>query len=234
MSSKLKQFPKLNDAIKHLKQNDPVLAALIDEAGPMTVEIDPEKSIFDALARSIFYQQIHGKAAAAIMGRVKALCGNAEQMFTAEQFLSQTEASLRACGLSNSKFRALQDLATKVVNNELPLRAQAEQMSDDEVIAALTVVRGIGPWTVQMMLLFTFGRTDVWPVTDYGIRNGYSKVFGKRKMVESKKLETLADHWSPYRSVASWYLWRATEFERFRPKKKPAAKKPRNVARKKR
>lgn len=219
------RFPQAIKAVRHLKESDPVLAAVIEEAGPLRIELDPEKSIYEALARSIFYQQVHAKAAEAILKRVQIACGSPDRMPTPEQFLRTPEAVVRAAGMSQSKFLSLTDLATRVSRGELPTRREAEKMSDEQIIEALTVVRGIGPWTVQMMLIFTFGRTDVWPVTDYGIRNGYSKVFGHKEMISSRELESKGDAWRPFRSVASWYLWRATEFERFK-EKKPALKKP--------
>lgn len=229
MAQKPMKFPQAIKAVRHLRAADPILAAVIDEVGPVRIEMDAERSIYEALARSIFFQQVHANAARAILARVQAACGSPGQMPTPEQFLRMPEAVLRQAGLSQSKFKAMADLATRVSRGELPTRSEAERMSDEEIIAQLTVVRGIGPWTVQMMLIFTFGRPDVWPVTDYGIRNGYSKVFGHETMIDPRQLETLADHWRPFRSVASWYLWRATELERFRaPKavtKKAAAKK---------
>jgi 3-methyladenine DNA glycosylase/8-oxoguanine DNA glycosylase len=232
MSTRTKQFPQAIKAVRHLKAQDPALAKVIEEAGPLRIEIDPEKSIYEALARSIFYQQVHAKAAEAILKRVQIACGSPNQMPTPEQFLRTPEAVVRAAGMSQSKFHSLSDLATRVSRGELPTRREAEEMTDEQLIEALTIVRGIGPWTVQMMLIFTFGRPDVWPVTDYGIRNGYSKVYGYKEMISSRELEEKGGHWRPYRSVASWYLWRATELERFQESvKRPVAKKPRKTLR---
>ena len=224
MSTRPQRFPHAIKAIRHLQKIDKILAKIIKEAGPVRIEIDPDQTIYESLARSIFYQQVHAKAAAAIMKRVQAACASPDRFPTPQVFLKVPEAEIRAAGMSHSKFKSLTDLATRVSRGELPTRAEAEKLSDQEIIDALTIVRGIGPWTVQMMLIFTFGRPDVFPVTDYGVRNGFSKVYGKKKMIEAKKLEPLGEHWRPYRTVASWYMWRATEFERFKEKKKPKKK----------
>lgn len=207
----LTRFPQAIRAVRHLKQVDPVLAKVIEQAGPVRITLETKRSVYESLARSIFYQQVHAKAAAAILGRVQSACGNPNRFPSPEKFLSMPEATLRAAGMSQSKFKSLTDLATHVSRGELPTRKQAEQMSDEEIIEALTVVRGIGPWTVHMMLIFSFGRTDVFPITDYGVRNGYTKLHGKRQMITPKQLEKKGEIWRPFRSIASWYLWRATE-----------------------
>jgi DNA-3-methyladenine glycosylase II len=171
--------PKL--AIKHLAQTDPRMAALIARSRPY----DPKPSVllrpFDALAESIAYQQLSGKAAATIWGRVRALYPK-RKWLDPQQVLATPDEQLRACGLSRSKTAAVKDLAAKTLAGVVPSGAKLAKMDDEEIIERLTTVRGIGRWTVEMLLLFELGRPDVWPVTDLGVQKGYAKTFGKRKL----------------------------------------------------
>ena len=165
---------------------------------------------FDALAESIAYQQLNGKAAATIWKRVRALYPKRKWLDPAKVLATPDEA-LRAAGLSRSKTAALKDLAAKVVEGTVPSGRALLRMSDEEIIARLTLVRGIGRWTVQMLLLFDLGRPDVWPVDDYGVRKGFAKTFRKRKLPTPKQLMKHGEKWRPYRSVAAWYFWRALD-----------------------
>ena len=197
-------------AHRHLSASDPRLAALIARSRPY--EIKPAVSIrpFDALAESIAYQQLSGKAAATIFGRVRALYPK-RKWLDPEKLLATPDEKLRAAGLSRAKTAALKDLAAKTIDGTVPSGRALIRMSDDEIIACLTTVRGIGRWTVEMLLLFDLGRPDVWPVDDYGVRKGFAKIFGKRKLPTPKQLMKLGEKWRPYRSVAAWYFWRALD-----------------------
>ena len=197
-------------AHRHLGASDRRLAALI--ARSRRYEIKPAVLIrpFDALAESIAYQQLSGKAAATIFGRVRALYPK-RKWLDPERLLATPDEKLRAAGLSRAKTAALKDLAAKTIDGTVPSGRALIRMSDDEIIARLTTVRGIGRWTVEMLLLFDLGRPDVWPVDDYGVRKGFAKIFGKRKLPTPKQLIKLGEKWRPYRSVAAWYFWRALD-----------------------
>jgi DNA-3-methyladenine glycosylase II len=174
--------------------------------------ITPAVSIrpFDALAESIAYQQLSGKAAAKIFSRVRALYPK-RKWLDPEQLLATPDETLRAAGLSRAKTAALKDLAAKTMNGTVPSGRALIRMTDDEIIERLTAVRGIGRWTVEMLLLFDLGRPDVWPVDDYGVRKGFAKTFGRRKLPTPKQLVKFGEKWRPYRSVAAWYFWRALD-----------------------
>ena len=193
-----------------LSASDPRLAALI--ARSRRYKIAPAVSIrpFDALAESIAYQQLSGKAAATIFGRVRALYPK-EKWLDPEKLLATPDERLRAAGLSRAKTAALKDLAAKTIDGTVPSGRALIRMSDDGIVARLTTVRGIGRWTVEMLLLFDLGRPDVWPVDDYGVRKGFAKTFGKRKLPTTKQLMKLGEKWRPYRSFAAWYFWRALD-----------------------
>jgi DNA-3-methyladenine glycosylase II len=186
---------------------DPVLAGLVAEAGPMRIA-RRAMSPFEALVQAIVYQQLAGAAARAIHGRlIAALDGDV----TPEGLLGLSDETLRAVGLSGAKVRSLRDLATKALDGTLVLspRALARQ-SDDEVIARLSSVRGIGPWSAQMFLIFQLRRLDVWPVADLGVRHGYGLAW-KVPTPSARELEPLGEPYRPYRTVVAWYCWRAAE-----------------------
>jgi DNA-3-methyladenine glycosylase II len=165
---------------------------------------------FDALAESIAYQQLTGKAAATIFARVRALYPK-RKWLDPEQLLATPDETLRAAGLSRAKTAALKDLAAKTIDGTVPSGRALVRMTDDEIITRLTTVRGIGRWTVEMLLLFDLGRPDVWPVDDYGVRKGFAKTFRRRKLPTPKQLMKFGEKWRPYRSVAAWYFWRALD-----------------------
>ena len=200
----------MTPAEKHLAQSDPRFAALIARAKPFAPRASVLARPFDALAESIAYQQLSGKAAATIWGRVRALYPR-RKWLDPKQILTTPDETLRACGLSGSKTVAIKDLAAKTIDGTVPSAPALARMSDEEIIERLTAVRGIGRWTVEMLLLFDLGRPDVWPVTDYGVQKGYAKTFGKRKLPTPKQLLKIGEKWRPYRSVAAWYFWRALE-----------------------
>ena len=196
-----------------LRASDPRMAALI--ARSRRYEIAPAVSIrpFDALAESIAYQQLNGKAAASIWNRVRALYPKRKRL-DPTKVLATPDETLRAAGLSRAKIAAIKDLAAKTLDGTVPSSRALLRMSDDEIVARLTTVRGIGRWTVEMLLLFDLGRPDVWPVDDYGVRKGFAKTFGKRKLPTPKQLMKHGEKWRPYRSVAAWYFWRAVDESR--------------------
>lgn len=197
-------------AHRHLSATDKRLAELI--AASKRYKIKPGKVMrpFDALAESIVYQQLSGKAAATIWGRVRAIFGN-PKFLDPKKIIATSDDLLRAAGLSRNKTAALKDLAQKAIDGVVPTARALAKMSDDEIIERLTTVRGIGRWTVEMLLLFDLGRPDVWPIADLGVRKGFAKTFGKRKLPTPKQLMKLGEKWRPYRSVAAWYMWRALD-----------------------
>ncbi len=198
-------------AVRELSAADAKLRRLIERVGPCRLALKTTPSIFAALAESIVYQQLNGKAAATIFARVRALFPRARGALSAAQILSASETELRGAGLSNAKYLALRDLAKRAENGSLPTLAQSQALDDETIIERLTEVRGIGRWTVEMLLMFRLGRADVLPLDDYGVRKGYSIAFGTRELPTKAELEARAKRWKPYRSVASWYLWRATD-----------------------
>ncbi len=197
-------------ALAHLSASDPRFANLIGRARRFEPRTGVLTRPFDALAESIAYQQLSGKAAATIWGRVRGLYGK-RKWLDPKQVLATPDELLRAAGLSGSKTRAIKDLATKTLDGTVPTGAALAKMSEEEIVARLTQVRGIGRWTVEMLLLFNLGRLDVWPVNDLGVQKGYAKTFRKRKLPKPKELEKIGEKWRPYRSVAAWYFWRACD-----------------------
>jgi len=198
------------DAHQHIAATDPRIAALIARSPRYNIKPTPLIRPFDALAESIAYQQLSGKAAATIFGRVRALYPRRKYL-DPKKILATPDESFRAAGLSRSKIAAVKDLAAKTIDGTVPSARAIARMSDEEIILRLTEVRGIGRWTVEMLLLFDLGRPDVWPVDDYGVRKGFAKTFGKRKLPTPKQLMKLGDKWRPYRSIAAWYFWRALD-----------------------
>ncbi|MCU1226452.1 MAG: DNA-3-methyladenine glycosylase [Edaphobacter sp.] len=209
-------------ASKELSASDPKLARLIQRAGPFTMRISSTQSPFEALVESIIYQQLHGKAAATIHRRLLESFYpiNGDQHFAAQHLLDCPNEQLRAAGLSHNKSLALRDLAAKTIDGTVPTLARIRRMSDEDIIEHLTQVRGIGRWTVEMLLIFRLGRPDVFPVSDYGVRKGFALTFGKLKPTDKVTPADLprpdvmhlrARRWGSWRSVASWYMWRACD-----------------------
>jgi DNA-3-methyladenine glycosylase II len=192
---------------------DPVMAALIKAAGPCKLGQRENHEPFEALARAIAHQQLHGAAARNILGRLVALF--APQSFPSpQQLLDAADAQLRSVGFSFSKIAALKDLARKTLDGTVPPAAELHALTDLEIIERLTSVRGIGRWTVEMMLMFQLERRDVLPVDDFGVRNGFRLAYGLRAMPTPRALAEFGARWKPYRSIASWYLWRAVDLSR--------------------
>ncbi|MDE0308539.1 MAG: hypothetical protein OXI60_01730 [Acidiferrobacterales bacterium] len=196
-------------AIRHFRSVDKALYDLTREIGAYRLELRSDMTPFSALLRSIVYQQLSGHAAKAILDRVLALYDS--RFPQPKQLINTTFDQLRACGLSQSKIRAVWDLAQKEEAGLLPTPADVQDMTDSELIDAYTTVRGIGPWTVQMLLIFNLGRSDVLPDNDLGVRRGFKVAFSLDDMPSPEQLRLHGERWNPYRSVASWYLWRAAD-----------------------
>ena len=200
--------PKLLDeATEHLKRADRRMAQLIERAGPCTLKLRHEHSIFYSLLRSIVYQQLAGTAAAAILGRVDELFPGA--LATPEQIAAESEERLRSAGLSRNKVLAVKDLAAKTLDGTVPQGSAIDQMSDEEIVERVSQVRGIGRWTVEMLLIFRLGRTDVLPVDDFAVRKGFQRTYRLPDPPTKQQMLKKGEKWRPWRSIASWYLWRA-------------------------
>ncbi len=211
-------------AIAHLSRVDRKLARIIAKTGDCRLQMEHAQSIFEALLEAIVYQQLNGKVAATILGRVKALFpqnggtmrtrrGLVASFPTPQQIADTTPELLRSAGLSQAKMLAIKDLAAKTIQGIVPTTRQAHKMSDDELIEHLTQVRGIGRWTVEMLLIFRLGRPDVLAVDDYGVRKGFAKIHKLEELPKPKELLVHGERWRPHRSVACWYLWRAAEMQ---------------------
>ncbi|MBV8896657.1 MAG: DNA-3-methyladenine glycosylase 2 family protein [Acidobacteriaceae bacterium] len=192
-------------ATLHLKKADPVMAAIIKRVGPC--QIVAREPTFETLARSITFQQLSGKAAGTIFGRLRRAVG---RRFTATGFLKLTPEELRACGLSRQKIASLTDLAERVARREI-LFHKLNDLEDEDIIETLSKVRGVGVWTVQMFLIFALRRPNVMPLADLGIRNAVRKAYDLPELPKPAELLALAEKWQPYCSIASWYLWRSLE-----------------------
>jgi 3-methyladenine DNA glycosylase/8-oxoguanine DNA glycosylase len=202
----------LGEAVAHLSHSDKVLRRLIREVGPCTLQPKNHRSPFRALVESITYQQLNGTAAATIFGRLKALYPG-RGFAQPEEVLATPDSRLRAAGLSRAKVAAIKDLARHTISGVVPTASAIRKLTDAEIVERITVVRGIGPWTVEMLLIFNLGRLDVWPVTDFGVRKGFARAYGLKELPTPKELVPLGEKWRPYRTVAAWYFWRATELE---------------------
>lgn len=212
-----------DEALAHLRAKDAKLGALIDRVGAFTLELSPAPSPFESLLESILYQQLHAKAAATIHRRVREYYGGDP----APQTLIDTpDEVLRAAGVSGNKAKALKDLAARTLDGTVPSHAAIVKMTDADIVERLTEVRGIGPWSVEMLLIFRMGRPDVLPATDYGVRKGYALTFQRVPKARALAAEDLPKpdvvfkrglRWAPFRSVASWYLWRACDLAKVTP-----------------
>jgi len=208
-------------ALRALSDADPLLAKHIAKTGPLGLQLEETEGTFAALAESIVYQQLSGRAAATIFGRVRALYPGGQ--LDPKKVLATEDVPLRGAGLSAAKLASLKDLASRAVAGEIPTLLELERMDDEAIVEKLTAVRGIGRWTVEMLLIFRLGRPDVLPVADYGIKKGFARLFpnpekkGGRTKYGPDELPSIAalaargERWRPFRSVASWYLWRATD-----------------------
>jgi len=199
--------------INHLSRADPVLAELMRAVGPFRLAPEGDCHPFQTLARAIAHQQLNGIAANTILGRLVNSCG-AGVFPTPQQVLAASVETLRSAGFSFAKIAALRDLAEKTIAAVVPDAAVLLELSDEEIITRLTQVRGIGRWTVEMLLVFQLGRPDVLPVDDFGVRSGFQAAYGLRRLPRPQALAAWGERWKPYRTTAAWYLWRAMELKR--------------------
>ena len=201
-------------AIQHLSAADPVLGAHITRVGPYRQK--PEKfEPYEALVRAIAHQQLHANAARAILARFVALYP-ADGFPPPAQVLSTSDAAMRGCGFSAAKTAAIRDIALKAAEGIVPSRRAAARLSDAELIERLMVIRGVGRWTVEMLLMGTLGRLDILPVDDFGVRDGYRHLHGLDALPKPRDLAAIGEMWAPYRSVAAWYLWRAADLAKLK------------------
>jgi len=198
------------EAIEHLTRADKVLAKLIRQVGPCTLKPRTRRDLFEALVSAVAHQQLNGTAAQTILGRVKALYPG-QRFPTPEQLLATPDQRLRGAGLSRAKTAAIKDIAAKTISGVVPSRKELRGMKDTEIYERLTSIRGVGPWTVEMLLIFTLGRTDVLPVTDYGVRKGFALTYGWKDLPTPRELMEFGTRWQPHRSTAAWYFWRALD-----------------------
>jgi 3-methyladenine DNA glycosylase/8-oxoguanine DNA glycosylase len=198
------------EAHAHLTAKDKRLARLIEKNGEFKFKLDTCESVYESLLEAIVYQSISGKAAATIYARVKAL-GSGGACPTPQEILGASMQTLREAGLSGAKAASMKDLAQKTIDGVVPSMAEAHKLSDEELVTRLDSVRGIGAWTVEMFLMFRLGRPDVLPVHDYGVQKGFALTYGKKFIPKPRELAAFGERWRPYRSIASWYMWRAVE-----------------------
>ena len=199
-----------DEAVRHLTAVDRNLARIIKWVGPCGLDHDTTRTPFRALVTSIAYQQLNGRAAETILGRVKALYPG-KRFPSPEDLLATPEKKLRGAGLSRAKTAAVQDIARKTVDGVVPNRRILAKCTDEEIVERLTVIRGVGSWTVEMLLIFTLGRVDVLPVNDFGVRKGFARAYGLDELPKPLELLEHGEKWRPYRSIAAWYLWRAAD-----------------------
>jgi 3-methyladenine DNA glycosylase/8-oxoguanine DNA glycosylase len=216
----------LDEAIRYLSERDEQLKRLIAETAPFQIDADDAQSPYQVLLEAIAYQSISGKAAATIFGRIKALGENGRPP-TPEKMLKIPTAKLRKAGLSGAKAAAMKDLAKKTIAGIVPTHDEALKLSDDELVKRLVAVRGIGAWTVEMFLIFRLGRPDVLPIHDLGVKKGWSVAYGKKHIPKPKELLKFGERWRPYRTLASWYMWRAFERAGYKVTNKIRHRKPR-------
>lgn len=198
------------DAERHLSKVDRVLARVIRDVGPCRLRPRRDCPPYQSLVQAVTHQQLNGTAAQTILKRFIALFPGAK-FPPPEAVLAAPDERLRSAGLSRAKTAAIKDIAHKATTGHVPTRRAAARMSDAELVARLTEIRGVGPWTVEMFLIFTLGRRDVLPVGDYGVRCGFAKAYGWKELPTAKELLAEGERWRPYRSIASWYLWRVLD-----------------------
>lgn len=199
-------------AVKHLSKADRTMAALIRRVGECAWKPSKRRSPYEALVQSVAYQQLNGVAAATIFGRFKALYPG-KRFPTPHEVLATTDERLRSAGLSRAKVAAIKDIAAKTVEGVVPDSRSISRMDDATIISQLTTVRGVGPWTVEMLLIFKLGRLDILPITDFGVRKGFALTYGRKELPKPAELLEHGEIWRPYRTIASWYLWRALDIK---------------------
>ncbi|ALA56472.1 DNA-3-methyladenine glycosylase family protein [Nitrospira moscoviensis] len=198
------------DPLRHLCRADPVMRRLIRDVGPFLLKARARRSPFESLARAIAYQQLHDQAAESILKRFCSLFPG-RRFPRPEQILAADPEAIRRAGFSRAKVAALRDLAEKVLDGTVPTGRMVRALDDEAIIERLIVVRGIGRWTAEMLLIFQLGRPDVLPVDDFGLRNGFRIAYGLPSMPTPKDVLRYGERWKPYRTAAAWYLWRAAD-----------------------
>ncbi len=205
----MRPFPIMSAARRHLAAADPAMAGLCARIGACRIELRRVQP-YEALVRAIAHQQLHGRAAQAILARFVALYPDAD-FPSPELVLATEDAVLRGCGFSGGKIAAIRDIARHAASGVVPTRHAAARLSDAALIERLTQIRGVGRWTVEMLLIFTLGRPDVLPVDDFGVREGFRLLHDLPEQPKPKALAAIGEAWSPYRSTAAWYLWRRAD-----------------------
>jgi len=198
------------EAHEHLRKRCKIMRRLIRVHGPCGLTVESKHSPFEALVNAVAHQQLHGKAAETILGRFRALFAPA-RFPTAARLVEVSDEALRGCGFSRAKTAALRDIAEKTLSGVVPTSRAIGRMSDEEIIERLTTVRGVGRWTVEMLLIFKLGRPDVLPADDFGVRNGARVAFDLPAMPSPKEVLALGERWRPHATTAAWYLWRAAD-----------------------
>ncbi|MGH7975657.1 MAG: DNA-3-methyladenine glycosylase family protein [Limisphaerales bacterium] len=207
------------EAHKHLSKRDPVLKLLIREHGECDLVPEKRRSPFQSLVQAVAHQQLNGTAADTILSRFKKLFPG--KKFPSPKDLAKvTDEQIRACGFSHAKIKSIRDIAEKTLSGVIPNSRQIVKLSDDEIVARLTEVRGVGRWTVEMLLIFQLGRLDVLPVDDFGVRTGFRHAYKKREMPTVKELLAFGEKWKPHRTTAAWFLWCAADALKKTAKKK--------------
>jgi DNA-3-methyladenine glycosylase II len=197
-------------ALKHLSAVDPVMARLIRAIGPCKLEPETRRSPFQSLVQAVAHQQLHGAAANTILTRFRKLFPG-KKFPKPEDLAGVTDAQIRACGFSFAKIKSIRDIAEKTLSGVVPTSREIVKLSNAEIIERLTEVRGVGRWTVEMLLIFQLGRLDVLPVDDFGVRAGFRIAYKKREMPTPKELLEFGERWRPHSTTAAWYLWRAAD-----------------------
>ena len=215
---------------KQLAKSDPVLGQLIRRVGQCVIDLDPRRTPFQSLVSAVAHQQLNGTAAGTILRRFRALFPG-KRFPAATDLASVTDEALRGAGFSRGKIASIRDIAAKTESGVVPASRQIARLSDAEIIERLTVIRGVGQWTVEMLLIFKLGRPDVLPATDFGIRSGFALTYGHEELPPPQKILEYGERWRPYRTTAAWYLWRAvdlarrqSEVEKVKPKNHPKTK----------
>lgn len=197
-------------AVQHLRRADAKLARVIRRVGPCPLAPRRGVSPYQALVKAVTYQQLNGTAAATIFRRFRALFPG-DAFPAPEHIVATSDEKLRSAGLSRAKTAAIRDIAARTIEGVVPTRRAIARLTDAEIVERLTVIRGVGPWTVEMLLMFTLGRPDVLPATDYGVRSGFALVYGLKQLPSPQRVLAHGERWRPYRSAAAWYLWRAVD-----------------------
>ncbi len=198
------------DALKHLTKADPILGRVIKSVGPCTLSAESKRSPFESLVRAVSHQQLNGKAAESILNRFIA-CFPGRRFPRPADLATVSDDAMRSAGFSRAKVAAIRDIAAKTMEGIVPGPRAIQEMPDEEIIERLTMVRGVGRWTVEMLLIFQLGRPDVLPADDFGVRNGFRRAYGLAEMPKPKELLAHGARWAPYRTTAAWYLWRAAD-----------------------